>query len=621
MATLPQAADYGARVQLRSSRVDIPGQGEMAVADALSRAATTFTNMAIEHKQKDDALSYSNAKNEYMIADIQEREKLKDDQNFDTHDERYRTAMKGHYERLFPTVRSQRDQHLFDAEARLMDERGSVSVGDNARTKRYDWSVNQFTGHADAARKIILTATDAQTAQNAMFGVLEEATALRDAGIFTPEQYKAVLQGWVQESSFARLVAMNPKDREIALEASITHRKTSGEPITQEQIAEGLGTGSIADFLHLDTAVKMLEETQRANEIDEVLGTAQGIFDAARGRFPTNSGAMMEEIRRLSKEHEDPKVREESVRLGRQYRDEAVGVENDMRDNIMTSATTLISSGEMSFASINPDELSKLLPHQLRALQDHQSLVNENKQFPGETRWTLDPKGGMSYAVFSNMTDEEKMAVNLDTAEWTTVLKRDVWQHLKDTQDVLKSQKPSQRALPGGLTNPQMVTSALVRSGMIPQTGRDIEDSEAYQRLLYEMDRATQAAQEVKGSALTNSERNQILSEVLTPMAFTDDYWSANWVAGWPDKDEEDMVPIAAMSSAQLKTARLPWAAAATEIASTSSTGIGTTYQQELELAAKRLGISPDQDHYERAYFALKYRLGAAEVTRRLQGE
>jgi len=135
------------------------------------------------------------------------------------------------------------------------------------------------------------------------------------------------------------------------------------------------------------------------------------------------------------------------------------------------------------------------------------------------------------------------------------------------------------------------------------------------------MDRATQAAQEVKGSALTNSERNQILSEVLTPMAFTDDYWSANWVAGWPDKDEEDMVPIAAMSSAQLKTARLPWAAAATEIASTSSTGIGTTYQQELELAAKRLGISPDQDHYERAYFALKYRLGAAEVTRRLQGE
>ena len=117
MATLPDAADYGARVALRSSRIDIPGQGEMAVADALANAAQTFTNMAIEHKQKDDALSYSNAKNEYLTADIQERAKLADDENFATHDQRYREAMKGHYERLFPTVRSDRDRSIAWARA------------------------------------------------------------------------------------------------------------------------------------------------------------------------------------------------------------------------------------------------------------------------------------------------------------------------------------------------------------------------------------------------------------------------------------------------------------------------------------------------------------------------
>jgi hypothetical protein len=38
MATLPSAPDYQ-RVQLRSNRIDMPGQGELAVASALERAA------------------------------------------------------------------------------------------------------------------------------------------------------------------------------------------------------------------------------------------------------------------------------------------------------------------------------------------------------------------------------------------------------------------------------------------------------------------------------------------------------------------------------------------------------------------------------------------------------
>ena len=72
MATLPQASDYGPRVKLVSNRIDVPGSGENAVAEALERAAGTFVNMAIQHKEKDDALSYAHAKNEYLIADIEE---------------------------------------------------------------------------------------------------------------------------------------------------------------------------------------------------------------------------------------------------------------------------------------------------------------------------------------------------------------------------------------------------------------------------------------------------------------------------------------------------------------------------------------------------------------------
>lgn len=623
--TLPQAQDVG-RVGLRSSRIDLPGQGEMAIADALQRAAGTFTQMAIEHKEKDDALSYSNAKNEYLIADIKERERLKHDEDFSSHDARYREAMKGHYERLFPTVRSTRDRNLFDAEARLMNERGSVAVGDNARTKELDFEKARFMSNGEDIQAVILAAGDAQTAQDAMFGYLQQGTALRDRGILDDTEWEAVRQDFVSDVAFKRLTTMDPKEREILLERSITMTKSKGEPITPEQIQNGEGSGSIADFLTLDVRVKMLEETRRANEHDNTLTEAQTIFDIARGRFPENSGDMMDEIRTLAAQSKDPKVREEAVRMGRQYRQEKQNELSDDRDRIVTSATTVIRSGEMKFSQINPDELSMLQPHHIKALQDLQLMVDERRQFQNSTRWILtdssDPKAensGKSWAAWRNLSDQEKSEADLDGADWITVLERDVWSSLKAEQDRIRNSPESTSRQTNGLTNVQMVTSAIVRSGLVPQTGRDIEDSQSYQMLLYQFDRATQDAETRKGEPLTNTQRNEILAEIMVPMAFTDDYvW-------WPDMDDDDRVPVAAMSVSQRKTGRLDWAKDGAKTASTSSTGIPVTYQQELELMARRLGVEPDNDDYERALFALvhgkKFGWGPAEVEARLRNE
>ena len=71
MATIPQAIDYGARPSLRTSRVDVPGQGELAVADAVERAASTFTQVMVERKEKQDRFNYSMAKQEFLTADLQ----------------------------------------------------------------------------------------------------------------------------------------------------------------------------------------------------------------------------------------------------------------------------------------------------------------------------------------------------------------------------------------------------------------------------------------------------------------------------------------------------------------------------------------------------------------------
>jgi hypothetical protein len=622
MATLPQAADYGRRVQLRSNRVDAPGSGEMAVATSLERAAAAFTGLAIEHKQKDDALSYANAKNEYLIADIQEREKLKHDEDFGTHDERYRQAMKGHYERLFPTVNSNRDRVLFDAEARLMNERGSVAVKDNSRTMGIDHSIEAFNSHQQDAKAIILTANDAQTAQDAMFGVLEEATALRDKGYLTNDQYKAVLQTWVQDTAFARLRAMDPADREVLLERSITHQKTTGKPVTEEDIKAGLGSGSIADFLSLDTAVAMYEQTQKANEIQATLGEAQAIFDVAQQVHPTDTGALMESIREATKDA-DPEVREKALVLGRQYRDEKRNELLDDRDRIVTAGSAGIEQG-ISPDSMNPDDLALLTPQQKAVLDAEWAAHLEGSQHGKANVWTRqqaeEANLTKSYADWAALSDEEKVKEDLQSAEWRMSFTPKMHKDLVDEQDNLNSGAPSTRQLPGGLTNQQMVTSALSRQGIVPQLGRDLEETQAFQQVIFIMDRRTQEAQEAKGAALTNTERNKILAEIMAPIAFTDtDFFMS-------DYDLDEAVPVAAMSVKQRETARLKLEDAQEDmVPNPDPDAIPVSYYNELLLMASKLQVSPSRHQIERAYFALKYGhmygMDSDDVIARLKGE
>ena len=202
MATIPTAIDYGARPSLRSDRVDTPGRGRIAVADALANAASTFANMAIENKQKEDALNYSNAKNEYLIADIQERERLKNDLDYETHDERYRTAMATHFDRIFPTVTGRRDAALFDAESRLLNERGAVDVGTNAWEKEIDTKVARWRRNSEANKAAMLVA-DPQTARDLMLTQMDQTRELGKQGILTPDdvvaENKKSVQAWAYE--------------------------------------------------------------------------------------------------------------------------------------------------------------------------------------------------------------------------------------------------------------------------------------------------------------------------------------------------------------------------------------------------------------------------------------
>ncbi len=650
MAQLPQASDYGARVGLRSNRVDLPGQGELAVADALANAAAAFTGMAIEHKQKDDALSYSNAKNEYLIADIQERDKLQDDQDFATHDERYRTAMKGHYERLFPTVKSNRDRVLFDSEARLMNERGAVAVGDNSRTKEIDWNLGQFSKNMTAAKGIILAASDAQTAQDAMFGVLEQGAAIRERGYLTEEQYQAAMQKFVTETAFARLVAMDPAEREILLERSITMAKTKGEPITRPQIAAGEGSGSIADFLTLDVRVKMLEETRKSNNHKAAMDEAYSVMDGITTRH-TDPAKVLAAIQEAGKGM-DSDARTALNSLGVAYRQNAVAVEAIERDNIMTAAGEMINN-DQDPATMDPDLWEKLLPNQQEALTKQYLRGLQGEGF-GETdtmyskpnldsdRHVITDDGSVllgeaspqpSYSYWKSIPREQRPGVKLDDAQWRMAFTQPMWQRLKDEQDMIQKEIDSGKApkLPGGMTNQQLVQAALVRTGKIPQTGRSDKEQEIYYSALASMDYMTQQRQTELGRALTNEERRKVMVEMMVDTAFTD----RDFLWFDDDYDPEEKKPVALMSAKERRVGFLPIADARVVGGYVDpKTGIAMTVEDYITAAARRGDFGEvyngtiSDDDMERAFFALD-RLSKvmspaevdAEILSRLKGE
>lgn len=579
MATLPQAADYGPRVRLVSNRIDRPGEGEMAVAEALSRAAATFTTMAIEHKQKDDALSYAHAKNEYLIADIQERDKLQDDQDFSTHNERYTEAMKGHYERLFPTVRSQRDRGLFDAEARLMNARGTVAVGDNARVKEIDWNVAELGRHGEELQGVIMAASDAQTAQDGMFAYLEHANSLLTKGFLDETAHQAATQGFVTSTAEKRLIAMDPKLREVLLERSITMAKTRGEPIRREQILAGEGSGSIADFLPLDERVKMLEVTRKGNEHDDTMRQAQEIRSRATAIY-TDPAKVAKFMREEAKGLEpDVVTAVDALIVG--YRNDHVAFEAIKRDDLMTAGTELVNRG-IDPESMGGDDWGMLGLSQQQALKQawKQHLAgkgfgdidtmflplkeNQEKYIVTEDGKILLPENGPgpSYETWMSIPEQQRVGVNLQTADWRMAFTPEGHQQLVDEQDRIQqkidSATPFTRS--PGPTTLQRVTGALVGNETIAAktADRTADEQKAYWATVMNYHRALAAEEERLGKRLSTEDEERVLGLLLEDTAFTDAYWTGKYWPGGPETDEAEKKRIGSASPEVLNKMREP---------------------------------------------------------------
>lgn len=634
MATLPQAADYGPRVRLVSNRIDRPGEGENAVAEALARAAATFTTMAIEHKQKDDALSYAHAKNEYMIADIEERDKLQDDPDFATHTERYTEAMKGHYDRLFPTVRSERDRGLFDAEARLHDARGVVAVGDNARVGEIDWNVAELDRQGTRLQGVVMAAKDANTAQAGISAYMEHINSLLKTGLIDETQHQVWSREWVTDVSRARVMAMDPISREIVLERSVTLARGQGGPITPEQVAAGKGSGSLADFIPLDERVAMLEATRKGNEEDEHGKAAYAVWDEIRETL-NDPAAVGAAVRKASRGLE-PKARAILNGINTSYR-AAITAEEELTQKTIIGAASALTQAGGNPRDVGGEKWMLLENYQQKALIEEYEAFQQNRQFGKFNVYSRPrdkngvPEKGMSYAVWDAIPYEDKPAVTLESPEWKMSFTPIMWAQLLAEQSAIKDAIAAGKPLPPGMDNRALVDSYLFGDDKIPRLDRSEEQEQQYYRTLAAMDYLTQQGAIANKGPLNNTQRRAILVELMLDKAYTD----RDHIYKDSDYDAQEYKRIRDMTTDELNIAFLPirWARRKGGYVD-PETGIPMTIENYLRAGAKRGDFGGvvegtiSDDNIERAYFALE-RLSKimspaetnAEILKRLRGE
>lgn len=537
MPKLPDVMDYGDRPSLRSNRVDPVHKSGVELAEEISNAAQTFASMYGEHKQKDSRLAYALAKNEIEAAEIEQREALKDRDDFENFDENYTTGFNSardeiigrHGDRLSP-----RDRALLQSESDLMRERGRAVVGDAAR------GVERDLGRASIEMMLTRRADEIQfqppEKQNELMeSALESVMAAVEDGWYTAEEGEKLLHNFVTAAATNSLKGMEAEQRLAEIELSLAWRERNAaqgnEAITREQAAADEGSGSIADFLPRHTLVELRDATQNEIEIDNLQGEAFRVKDEAWVLFP---GLHQGTERRayIAEQLSGPDLaatRKEANTLDAQELQSRSNSESFKRaenSNILTNELyRAYNAGED--IQMDAGLLSTLTRPEQESLHKLQKQLREGVEWADATEW-------FAYEKWESMSNAERAAVDFDgtfededgnNIHWKTVVSVDRARTMAQQKRQAEQAESTGDKPYGGLNQEQLLERYLVQSPFFdrkPTAADDVEVREDWMRISQEFNNRLIEADEA-GIEITPEVRDRILQKTLSVRVFVDE--------------------------------------------------------------------------------------------------
>jgi len=618
MATIPQAIDYGARPSLRSSRVDVPGTGDLALADALSNAANNFAAVMAERKTKQDRLNYALAKNKILQADIEEREKLKGREDYENFDENYSTGFNTRRNEILATIANPHDAAILGSESELIGTRGRVATAEYGRTVMIDQAMADLNDDLNEAQRMMDTPTGNATRNDIMLTALDAIEGALEKGYFGNNgdiKAQALRENFVQKAATSSLDTMEPRLRELVLEASLANRKAGG-PLTPDDIRAGKGTDSIADFLHTDTATKMLEATKTENKANQDYETVYAVTDKAKRLWPEADKASIASRNKYVREHLTGELRNLGQQEMGQINAEDIALDSLEEQEIEDALVEKIDAGD-SYADLNEGEKSRLSVERKQKLKLYASQQQSNDGYAESNNEDL------TYVWRRHYTDKIRRETYLNHIAWKTQLTRPTWDRMVAEQEVLIRAHNSGTAPPTykGDTDDQMLMNYLLGGDFgfpdgkpstgTPQFKRWARIDEAYDNALKDL--SMQRAREGKDPSLNADDRRTIMYETLE-----DRVWLRRDPTGpniWRSADPREGAGSTAyrtfafeaeLTEEQKAEAFLTIGEAKRDMI---PDGLGgeISAEQWLRNQAESIGVEPSNKDIEEAYYWLKY--------------
>lgn len=138
MAKLPDLNSMGARPIPTSRRSIASNPRAGAVGEALSGMGDAVAGIGGAMMEKEDRLAIAAARTSVMRADIEARQELENDPDYETWGERYSARMTEARAAASGSLRSRTDRTLFDADAEMDIARGSAALSSAATARRRD---------------------------------------------------------------------------------------------------------------------------------------------------------------------------------------------------------------------------------------------------------------------------------------------------------------------------------------------------------------------------------------------------------------------------------------------------------------------------------------------------
>jgi hypothetical protein len=234
MARIPDSSQLGYSVPRTPRTPRFQDRSGEIVADAVGRFAQTAGQAAYQIQEKDDQFGFARAKTALLQADVDARNALENDGDWQTYEKRYSEKMTQAREKAAGMIRGNRDRALFDMDAKLDFDRGVGEVRNIAKRKEVDWGRASLDEMLESSRTAALSAKDEQTRAALIAATQDAIEGARLKGYLTEQEATNQRQLWT--ASYAEgFVGMQPAEKRIEL---LSQRSRSAEGPLAEVYAD-----------------------------------------------------------------------------------------------------------------------------------------------------------------------------------------------------------------------------------------------------------------------------------------------------------------------------------------------------------------------------------------------